>query len=60
MIKPRWARQVLKARRLEEQAQDMRRDALTLRCPERDSGGEQCTLDAQPAHNHRVDAEDLP
>jgi hypothetical protein len=57
---PEWSLQLGRALDLERQATAVRKEAWAKRCPYTDSGGSQCTADAQPEHQHRHRQEDLP
>jgi hypothetical protein len=58
--KPVWALMMLNARDLMNQAETLRDEALSTRCPVTDSAGEQCTADRMPEHDHRISDDDLP
>ncbi len=60
MSKPEWARRTEYHKRMIEIAERGLKAAAALRCPERESGGAQCTADAKPDHRHRCHEADLP
>lgn len=59
--KPEWATLTVAVNRMIQEAEDMRDIALGKRCPEWINGGTaRCTADAEPAHEHRHDPQELP
>lgn len=55
-----WAQMIETARGLRVTAITLEDLANARRCPNRDSGGAQCTQDNRPGHQCRVEDEDLP
>lgn len=58
-MKPEWSRRLGLVLSVGERFNRARSLALSLRCKTWDSGGAQCTADAQPEHRHRFDDGDL-
>lgn len=57
---PVWAIQIMNAYDLQRQADVLREEGLSFRCPAEDSAGAQCTADRYPEHEHRHDEKELP
>jgi hypothetical protein len=58
--KPEWAQRVSFHRQMEHFAIAGAEQAEKLRCTAGESGGERCTADAYPAHEHRYNVAELP
>ncbi len=60
MNEPRWRVAYDESLDMVEAGFAAGRAALALRCPVKESGGAQCTADAEPAHVHRFVLAELP
>ncbi len=61
----RWARRLEKARKLEQEAERVRRGGVAIRCDAEvrlkvSDSPVRCTADGYPEHEHRFRAEDFP
>lgn len=53
-----WALQLHNANDLDRQAQTLRKESDSNRCPVRESGGERCTRDRHDDDAHRISEKD--